>query len=58
MNSQSINAFKCLAVGDDGVQFLILILAQGIGVAIAHIVFCDSLQKNAERSDKLQDFFI
>jgi len=49
MNSQSINAFKCLAVGDDGAQFLVSVLAQGMGVAIAHFVFCDSLQKNGRK---------
>jgi hypothetical protein len=49
MNSRSINAFKCLAVGDDGVQFLISILAQEMGVAIAHFDFCDSLQKNGRK---------
>ena len=61
MNSQSINAFKCLAIENDRVKFLISILAQGMGVAIAHFVFCDSLQKKkktVERSDKLLDFFI
>jgi hypothetical protein len=49
MNSQSINAFKCLAVGDDEVQFLISVLAQGMGVAISRFVFCDSLEKNGRK---------
>ena len=56
MNSQSINALKCLAVGEDGVQFLISILAQGMGVAIARFVFCDSLQKNGRKKWQVTRF--
>jgi hypothetical protein len=50
MNSQSINAFKRLAVAKDGVKFLISILAQGMGVFIADFVFCDGLQKNGKNT--------
>jgi hypothetical protein len=34
MNSQSINAFKRLAIGSDDVKFLVSILARGKGVAL------------------------
>jgi hypothetical protein len=50
MNSQSIKAFKSLAVANDGVKFLVSILAQGMGVVTVHFVFCDSPQKNGRKT--------